>query len=431
MNLLKYFRYDTYEYSDEYDLKYIKSDSKIIAWICMLICAIMIGFLIAIVIEPGFRCDSGFDKMFMIIFSIVLSLAGIILCSLPIKNIKIYKIERKFMRVYISGLFLYISGMAFFQSTAKINGIFVYFIYCMIVTMLLHMNPLIYTLQTLIVALITIEPVVIYFDSVGTSFSFIGLLLATVVLCFYSNMHTHSRIDRNQVLQDDKSLLEQELLQTMCLQTSMQENVIRAIAELVETRDVETGTHVKSTAFYAKLIADGAIIESLHSDIIDDDFACLIQKAAPMHDLGKIAIPDAILQAPRRLTDEEFKIMQQHTIEGAKVIDRIYIDIETPEYIQCASNIAKYHHERWDGKGYPEGLTANNIPIEARIMAIADVFDALVSRRCYKDAYPISEAFDMIEQGSGTQFDPDFVFIFLKYKNVIERAIVDGFDDGE
>lgn len=436
MSFLKYFRCNTYEYDEQSSRQYVKSDTKIIMILCVIINIAMTCMLIAIGINPEFRNASGFDSTLLCSTSSILSALGVFLCLLPIKDNSAYMRERRFMRVYFSLLCLYISGFDFIFSDIKINSMFMYITYCIIVITLLHINPIVYAIQTSIVILLSVNIILNHFESISVAISFICLLLLTVFILAYDNLFIHIRLSYNIKLQKDREALEEELMRNQRElfekandQIFMQENVIAAIAELVENRDADTGTHIKSTAYYAKLIADGAIVENLYPDIIDEDFAYLIEKAAPMHDLGKISIPDAILKAPRRLTDAEFQIMKQHTLEGARIIDRIYIGLETPEYIQCASNIAKYHHERWDGNGYPCGLMMTDIPVEARIMAIADVFDALVNRRCYKDAYPMSDAFDMIAQGSGSQFDPDFVRIFLQYKDVIEKAVVEGFED--
>ena len=144
-------------------------------------------------------------------------------------------------------------------------------------------------------------------------------------------------------------------------------------------------------------------------------------KAAPMHDVGKIAISDAILNAPRKLTKEEFEFIKMHTVEGDKAIQNIFSGIETAEYITVAREIALSHHEKWDGSGYPNKLKGNQIPLSARIMAIADVFDALVSKRCYKDAMTYDEAFQIIKDGAGSHFDSSLVDVFLSMRQRIEQ----------
>ena len=139
-----------------------------------------------------------------------------------------------------------------------------------------------------------------------------------------------------------------------------------------------------------------------------------ILRATPMHDIGKIKIPDHILNKPARLTPEEFDIIRKHSRFGADILDRTLQGLEEDDYFEIAHNIALYHHERYDGSGYPEGLSGEDIPLEARIMALADVYDALISRRVYKEAYPKEEAMEIIRSGSGSFFDPRLTELFLK-----------------
>ena len=146
---------------------------------------------------------------------------------------------------------------------------------------------------------------------------------------------------------------------------------------------------------------------------LSEDYIRNVMLAAPMHDIGKIKIPDSILNKPGKLTAEEFEIMKKHAAYGGDIIKKTITNVEEKAYCDVAYNIARYHHERYDGKGYPDGLKGTDIPLEARIMALADVYDALVSKRVYKDAFPKEKAIQIIEEGSGTQFDPALVPIFL------------------
>jgi HD-GYP domain-containing protein (c-di-GMP phosphodiesterase class II) len=139
-----------------------------------------------------------------------------------------------------------------------------------------------------------------------------------------------------------------------------------------------------------------------------------VEKSAPLHDVGKIRIPDAVLNKPGKLTPEEFEIMKTHATVGKEIIDKAISTVEGGSYLKEARNMAAYHHERWDGKGYPEGLKGEEIPLSARVMAVADVFDALTSKRIYKPAFSIEEALKIIEEGRGTQFDPRCVDVFLE-----------------
>lgn len=436
MSFFKYLKYQTYEYDSDDDLEFLKSDSKIITLICSMIVALMSGILILICVKPELRYDSGMDNLPKLIISVIAGIIGVILNIIPIKNQKVYVIERRISRFYMSMIFISLFIYEIIMSNAKADGMLVYLMYCILALTVLHVNPIVYTAQTIIVLICTSGLIAEYFNSLGTMFSYVGLLAGSIVIAFYQNICKHENLHsgkklsvKKQQLEYELELKQNELLYNIQKQIGMQEDVILAIANLVENRDMDTGSHIKATAYYAKLIADGALEAGLYSDILDDDFTYLIEKAAPMHDLGKIAISDAILKAPRRLTDDEFEIMKTHTIKGSDAIRNIYTGLETDEFIDCASNIAKYHHERWDGKGYPENLSGYNIPLEARIMAIADVFDALVSKRCYKDAYPLSEAFNEIIDNAGTQFDPALVGIFVKYRVRIEEMVVGDFED--
>jgi HD-GYP domain-containing protein (c-di-GMP phosphodiesterase class II) len=149
-----------------------------------------------------------------------------------------------------------------------------------------------------------------------------------------------------------------------------------------------------------------------------------VVKSAPLHDVGKINIPDAILNKPGKLTDEEFEIMKTHTTAGMAIIDKAISTVEGENYLREARNMAAYHHERWDGKGYPEGLHGAVIPLSARIMAVADVFDALTSARVYKPAFPLAKAVSIIEEGKGTQFDPKCVEVFIEALPEVEKVLI-------
>ncbi len=139
-----------------------------------------------------------------------------------------------------------------------------------------------------------------------------------------------------------------------------------------------------------------------------------------MHDLGKIAISDAVLRKPGKYTEEEFDEMKRHSAEGAKIVESILRGVEDDEFVEIAKNVAHYHHEKWNGKGYPEGLSKTDIPVEARIMALADVFDALVSKRCYKEAFTYDKAFEIIEESLGEHFDPEIGKVFLECRDELE-----------
>lgn len=191
--------------------------------------------------------------------------------------------------------------------------------------------------------------------------------------------------------------------------------MVLGMAEMVESRDNSTGGHIKRTSDVIKIFSE-KLNECGDEYGFDEQFLQMLTKAAPMHDLGKIAVDDVILRKPGKFTPEEFEKMKVHPAEGAKIIENILRGVEDNEFVELASNVAHYHHEKWNGKGYPMGLAGTDIPIEARIMALADVFDALVSKRCYKDALSYDDAFRIIEESLGEHFDPKLGKIFLKCK---------------
>ena len=195
----------------------------------------------------------------------------------------------------------------------------------------------------------------------------------------------------------------------------LQNGLILVLADLVESRDKCTGNHVRNTAAYAKLIMEKMRETGKHTDELTDSYLYEVENGAPLHDVGKIQIPDALLNKPGKLTDKEFAEMKCHTLRGTEIIDRAIgmVSDDSTDYLKEARNLTLYHHERWDGKGYPKGLKGEEIPLSARIMAVADVFDALVARRSYKDGFPFDTAVDIIRKESGTHFDPEVVDAFL------------------
>ena len=196
-------------------------------------------------------------------------------------------------------------------------------------------------------------------------------------------------------------------------------NIITALADIVESRDKTTGFHVKRTAEYCRIIAKELRRSGKYSDELTDEFIETLTIAAPIHDIGKIKIPDAILNKPGRLTDEEFEVIKTHTTEGYNMLIKAKDTLGETAYLEMAQDIAYCHHEWWDGsaKGYPRRLSGCNIPLSARIMAVADVFDALVSKRPYKDGLPVEKALDILVDEAGTHFDPEVVEALLRVKN--------------
>ncbi len=193
----------------------------------------------------------------------------------------------------------------------------------------------------------------------------------------------------------------------------MQDGLIITMADLVENRDSDTGSHIQKTAAYVKIITESLKRKGYYAEKLTPKFMSDVVRSAPLHDIGKINISDQVLNKPGKLTDEEYEIMKMHTTYGQKIMEKAISTVEGENYLKEARNMAAYHHERWDGKGYPEGLHGEVIPLSARIMAVADVFDALTSPRVYKPAFSLEEALSMIQEGSGTQFDPKCVEAFM------------------
>ena len=203
----------------------------------------------------------------------------------------------------------------------------------------------------------------------------------------------------------------------------LQDNIITGMANLIESRDGDTGEHIKRTSFYVNLLACALREHGLYTDILTDSYIELLTKAAPMHDIGKIVVPDSILQKPGRLTPEEFEAIKQHSAEGGRIVREVLGSIEEKDYVEIAADMAAHHHEKWDGSGYTAGLSEEGIPLSARIMAVADVFDALVSKRCYKSAMPLEEAFAELKRSAGTHFDPQLIAVFLGLRNEITEYL--------
>lgn len=204
---------------------------------------------------------------------------------------------------------------------------------------------------------------------------------------------------------------------------------IFALAQLADTRDNETGNHLNRIRLYSRILAEH-IVGRLGSTLeeISADFVELIYMTSPLHDIGKVGIPDCVLLKPGRLDDREFEIMKTHTLLGGQTLDRAVREYPDVAYLRIARDIAMSHHERYDGKGYPDGLKGENIPLCARVVSLADVYDALVSKRVYKDPFTHEVARKIIEEGRGTQFDPMVVDAFLESEKEF-LAIVSKYSD--
>lgn len=212
-------------------------------------------------------------------------------------------------------------------------------------------------------------------------------------------------------------VLEQDVKEKTRKIREIQEKTILGMAQMVESRDLSTGGHIKRTSEVVRIFAE----ELKRSDFnLSPEFLTLIIRSAPMHDLGKIGVDDAVLRKQGKFTDEEYEKMKQHSANGAKIVKAVLTGVEEEQFVKVAVNVAHYHHEKVNGSGYPEGLKEEEIPIEARIMALADVFDALVSKRCYKEAFSFDKAFSIIEHDAGSHFDAALAEIFLRCRPQLE-----------
>ena len=225
---------------------------------------------------------------------------------------------------------------------------------------------------------------------------------------YYHAIEAYNRTLKNEVAEKTADVMH------------MKDMMVLGMADMVESRDNSTGGHIKRTSEVIKVFSD----KLKHCECkynFDEHFLMQVEKAAPMHDLGKIAIDDKILRKPGKYTPEEYNEMKRHPEEGARIVENILRGVEEDEFVEIAKNIAYYHHEKWNGTGYPCGLANVQIPVEARIMALADVFDALVSKRCYKEAFSYDKAFEIINESLGEQFDPELGRIFISCRSELEK----------
>ena len=259
-----------------------------------------------------------------------------------------------------------------------------------------------------------------------------GYSITFLIMVIFENHRLETSLDYTEVELDEKEneLKEKlsEIERSKLAVIKMQNHTIESLSNLVENRDEDTGEHVRRTRAYVELLAVQLMKNNHYSEILNPRYVRFLKRAAPMHDIGKIVVPDAILKKPGFLTDDEFTQMKRHASEGGRIVHEIMDGYEDPEYIDITANIAKYHHEKWDGTGYPDNLKGSEIPLCARIVSLADAFDALVTTRCYKKTVSVDEAFRVIDNESGKQFDPELVMEFLKLKKQM-KAILNTYSD--
>ena len=222
-----------------------------------------------------------------------------------------------------------------------------------------------------------------------------------------------------EILADFNDRLNEEVAEKTRSVENMQERLVLSLADMVENRDSNTGGHVKRTSDIVRILVEN--IQAHQYFPLSDALAKDIIRTAPMHDLGKVSIDSGILNKPGRLTPEEYTVMKTHSTISGQMVKILLEGMEEEHLVQTAYHVARYHHERWDGKGYPEGLVGEMIPLEARIMAVADVYDALVSKRVYKEPMSYEKAAQIMREGMGTQFDPNMLVVFLSCQSLLEH----------
>jgi len=219
--------------------------------------------------------------------------------------------------------------------------------------------------------------------------------------------------EKNELLYKYNAHLEELVEKKVQEISTSQIATIHALVKSAESRDDETGAHIERTAKYCRLIAEKLFEAKKHTDIVNEHYIDNIEKAAPLHDIGKVAVADAILLKPGKLTDAEFAIMKTHVTKGYETLASVANLYSENTFLNLGMEISRYHHEKWDGTGYVSKLSGEDIPLSARIMALSDVYDALRSKRVYKDAFPHDTVIEIIAQGRGRHFDPELVDIFL------------------
>jgi putative two-component system response regulator len=239
-----------------------------------------------------------------------------------------------------------------------------------------------------------------------------------------------ARVDNHLELKRYRDNLEESVEEKVRQLVRSKENMLETLATVIEYRNLESGHHVRRTSILTRRLVNRMFDIPYYARQLNDIHHESMLKAVPIHDIGKIGVPDNILLKPGRLTPEEFEIIKTHTTIGSDIIDTLLTHDEGDEYLLHCRDICRHHHERFDGKGYPDKLAEENIPLSARILSIVDVYDALANSRVYKPAIPHDETVKIIQYGSGTQFDPGIVSAFMDIHESFPSVSLDGGDSG-
>lgn len=233
-----------------------------------------------------------------------------------------------------------------------------------------------------------------------------------------ARVNTHLALVKSQKKLQEKNLILEDSVNERTKEISRTQDVaIFCMATVAETRDNETGKHIRRTQHYVKLLANHLSKNSKYKDQLTPSYIELLYKSAPLHDIGKVGVPDAILLKPGALNDDEWKEMKNHSVYGLQAIEKAEIEYGSSSFLRIAKEIVYGHHEKWDGSGYPQGLSGQDIPLSARLMAIADCYDALINRRVYKQAFSFESAFNIMLEGRGTHFEPELVDAFVEIQS--------------
>ena len=367
-------------------------------------------------------------RIYYLLFGIFM-LFGVIITSYWKKNHgKNIEQDMRIAKTTLISTALFFCGLTVYEALTfdnMHNVIAICVIIAIAVLFLVEVNPILYSGIIFLIITVNIPKLYALYDNVSMIVNSY-LFLIVISYASYSFMTKElKRLNYEKELREYTESIEDKVEEETEKRTKLQDDIIYSMADLVENRDMDTGEHIKRTALFVEIIAKKARELGYYQDEITDEFIEYLKKAMPLHDIGKIVIPDDILKAPRKLTKEEFEVMKTHALKGSEIIENIFTNIEEADYISYASNIAKFHHEWWNGNGYPYKRVEEEIPLVARIAAIADVFDALISSRCYKDAYGVDEAFEIMASENGTHFDPKLFEAFMNSKDEIIKVVED------
>lgn len=407
---------------------------RVFIWIC-------ITLLVFNISDMSNWCCEGTDKIWKIptlhilTFTYYLSIpfTFIFLAKYTKEYLKPYEISKSFFTVLSITVSLYLVGVIItpftgfyyyitpdnFYHRGKYNFIsFGFFLWLyVLVTFLIFRHRKQFTLKEfhsfLAFPLLPIIMEILQIKFYGLALVNVGMTLSILLLFmnFHTNLASSYRLKELEAETTEKKLIK------------FQEHTIISLSNLVENRDTETGEHARRTSLFVELLARRTMRDGYYTETITEPYIKLLVRAAPMHDIGKIVVSDNILKKHGKLDALEYEMMKQHAEEGGRIVNDIIGLTDDKAYIQVAIDMAQSHHERWDGTGYPNMLANEQIPLAARLMAIADVFDALVFERCYKKPIPPEEAFEIIAEESGTHFDPILVSEFLLLKEEIARIV--------